>query len=131
MKRTMCKGCRAVLVPGVSCTIRIKSTFVPARRPCELYSRPCTASGPHGHCIMTTCFACNHRLRLPAPPHLPPESAVSSPTAEAMDIEPATSAGAGRESTKWERKKRRQARKPTFFERKGHVTFAADVKVER
>lgn len=28
VKRTMCKGCSAVLVPGVTCTVRIKRAFV-------------------------------------------------------------------------------------------------------
>ncbi|KAI5475653.1 Rpr2-domain-containing protein [Pseudohyphozyma bogoriensis] len=120
VKRTMCKGCSAVLIPGLSCTVRIKP------------------SGPHAHIVVKTCLACRRQLRLPAPPHLPPEPPSSinpnPPAATAnddtMEVENLESGEKKeRRLTKRERREKRQQRKPTFFEREGHVTFVGMEKV--
>lgn len=103
------------------------------------------ASGPHAHLIVKTCTNCNHRLKLPAPPHLPEEDIVDQDIVEepgAMEgvEELEVEGGAEKEKgkarkqvdeklTKRERREKRQARKPTFFERKGHVIFAGEEKV--
>ncbi|GAA5891011.1 hypothetical protein JCM5296_007348 [Sporobolomyces johnsonii] len=56
VKRTLCKGCSAVLVPGVTSSVRIKP------------------SAPHAHMVVHTCHACHSQRRFPAPPHALPLS---------------------------------------------------------
>ncbi|KAL0572066.1 hypothetical protein V5O48_009884 [Marasmius crinis-equi] len=50
IKRTLCKGCNTVLVPGSTASVRVKS------------------SPTHGHIITYTCLECQALRRLPAPP---------------------------------------------------------------
>ncbi|KAH9961315.1 RNAse P, Rpr2/Rpp21 subunit, partial [Russula dissimulans] len=50
VKRTLCKGCDTVLIPGLSATVRVNSA--------------CT----HRHVIMTNCLRCKSARRIPAPP---------------------------------------------------------------
>ncbi|ORY57985.1 RNAse P Rpr2/Rpp21/SNM1 subunit domain-domain-containing protein [Leucosporidium creatinivorum] len=125
VKRTMCKGCSAVLVPGVTSTVRVKP------------------SGPHAHLVVHTCLTCGTRRRLPAPPHLPDEpepletkdGAPLRPAEDSMDVEEPTaeeeSKEPSRKQTKRERKEARQARRPVFFERAGHLTFAGGEQISR
>ncbi|KAI0744090.1 RNAse P Rpr2/Rpp21/SNM1 subunit domain-containing protein [Daedaleopsis nitida] len=120
IKRTLCKQCDTVLMPGSTATVRVK----------PLHS--------HGHVVVYTCLTCNTSRRIPAPPLLdadPPDSAalpgITPPTSttgpsqrgdpSAMDADstgPQTSAG----------KKNRgpRPRLPPLFERKGHVVFRGD-----
>ncbi|GAA5891697.1 hypothetical protein JCM6882_006170 [Rhodosporidiobolus microsporus] len=101
VKRTKCKGCGAVLVPGLTSTVRIKP------------------SGPHAHLIVHTCLHCHSQRRLPAPPHLSPaepdDAAAKSPD-DSLPSPP-------RPKTKREQKDARRARPPVFFEREGHVSI--------
>ncbi|KAK1224003.1 hypothetical protein PQX77_013098 [Marasmius sp. AFHP31] len=50
VKRTICKGCNVVLVPGSTASVRTKS------------------SASHGHMITYTCLECHTSRRFPAPP---------------------------------------------------------------
>ncbi|KAG9076793.1 hypothetical protein FRC06_009316 [Ceratobasidium sp. 370] len=50
VKRVLCKKCSSVLVPGSTASVRVK------------------ISGPHGKIISYTCFSCNERRVIPAPP---------------------------------------------------------------
>lgn len=81
---------------------------------------------------MTTCLGCRKQFRLPAPPHLPPdEGAGCSPIAgeDAMAVDPGLESRKG--AAKRERKDKRRARRPTFFEREGHTTYAGTEKVAK
>ncbi|KAK4701355.1 ribonuclease P protein subunit RPR2, partial [Phenoliferia sp. Uapishka_3] len=123
VKRTLCKGCGAVLVPGITATVRIKP------------------SGPHAHLIMTTCLGCQRQLRLPAPPHLSEadvevfnESKVSTSdgeTAAGMSASQILDSGSAAKRERWARREKKQARRPTFFDRGGHTTFVAAEKGEK
>ncbi|GJN91101.1 hypothetical protein Rhopal_004118-T1 [Rhodotorula paludigena] len=94
VKRSVCKGCKTVLVAGLTSSVRIKP------------------SGSHAHVMMHRCLSCRTQRRLPAPPHLP------SPDAPHLA---ATDEAAAPRVTKRERREARQAREPVFFERPGHV----------
>ncbi|KAJ8095031.1 hypothetical protein PM082_010249 [Marasmius tenuissimus] len=50
VKRTICKGCNVVLVPGSTASVRTKS------------------SASHGHTMTYTCLECHTSRRFPAPP---------------------------------------------------------------
>jgi len=50
VKRTLCRTCNAVLIPGVTSSVRIKP------------------SGSHVHRIRTTCLACGVHRTIPCPP---------------------------------------------------------------
>ncbi|KAK0438336.1 RNAse P Rpr2/Rpp21/SNM1 subunit domain-containing protein [Desarmillaria tabescens] len=50
IKRTICKGCDTVLVPGSTVSIRVKK------------------SPSHGHLMVYTCTRCKTSRRIPAPP---------------------------------------------------------------
>lgn len=132
VKRTLCKGkgCGAVLVPGLTATVRIKRAllipFLPPYTRTDVSLEP-TASGPHAHLIMTTCLGCRHQFRLPAPPHLRPVDPDPAPDEMAVDLP----ARERRDGGKRERRDQRRARRPTFFQRTGHTTFAGATKVER
>ncbi|KIK69088.1 hypothetical protein GYMLUDRAFT_214065 [Collybiopsis luxurians FD-317 M1] len=54
VKRTLCKACNTVLIPGSTASIRTK------RLP------------SHGHVMVYTCMTCKHSLRIPAAPILAP-----------------------------------------------------------
>ncbi|GAA5953114.1 hypothetical protein JCM21900_006113 [Sporobolomyces salmonicolor] len=66
VKRTLCKGCSLVLVPGVTSSVRVKP------------------SGPHAHVIVHTCHACHAQRRLPTPPHALPLSDSTPPPASVL-----------------------------------------------
>ncbi|GAA5910431.1 ribonuclease P Rpr2/Rpp21/SNM1 subunit [Sporobolomyces salmoneus] len=119
VKRTVCKGCDSVLVPGISSSVRIKP------------------SGPHAHLVVHTCANCLAQRRLPAPPLLPePEPDQALDTAQVPQASKVTAppkAGRSKEEkrskskmTKRERREKKQARKPIFLERKGHVVVKGD-----
>jgi len=58
VKRTICKTCQTVLIPGVSATVRIKS------------------SSSHWHATCYTCTSCHTSRTFPSPPTLQPSSAL-------------------------------------------------------
>ncbi|GAA6004256.1 ribonuclease P Rpr2/Rpp21/SNM1 subunit [Rhodotorula paludigena] len=98
VKRSVCKGCKTVLVAGLTSSVRIKP------------------SGPHAHVVVHCCLSCRAQRRLPAPPHL------LSPDASHLS---AMDEAAAPRLTKRERREARQAREPVFFERPGHVVVRA------
>lgn len=49
VKRTLCKGCNAVLIPGGTARVRVKG------------------SSTHSHVMTYTCRTCSTKLRIPAP----------------------------------------------------------------
>ncbi|KAH9998509.1 RNAse P Rpr2/Rpp21/SNM1 subunit domain-containing protein [Russula compacta] len=106
VKRTLCKGCDTVLIPGLSATVRVNS------------------SNTHRHVITTNCLRCNLARRIPAPPVL--DSSSTSREDAAMEVDRS-------EGSFPPRPKRRRGpspRLPPLFEREGHVIFRGNVQIE-
>ncbi|KAH8992756.1 Rpr2-domain-containing protein [Lactarius hatsudake] len=108
VKRTLCKGCDTVLIPGLSATVRVNG------------------SNNHRHLVTTTCLRCKSSRRIPAPPVLKPE--LAAPLHEDAVMEVDKSGG----STPRKSKRRRgpPPRSPPLFEREGHVVFRGLVQIE-
>ncbi|CDR41842.1 RHTO0S06e06986g1_1 [Rhodotorula toruloides] len=75
-------------------------------------------SGPHGHLVVHTCLSCRRQRRLPASPHLASSEPEATPDAQAK-------------KSARERKEERQARRPVFFEREGHVVVRGNAVVKQ
>ncbi|GAA6032614.1 hypothetical protein JCM8097_004839 [Rhodosporidiobolus ruineniae] len=107
VKRTKCKGCSVVLVPGVTSRVRVKP------------------SGPHAHVIVHTCLSCQTQRRLPAPPQpSPDDTADPAPETPALpDSPPEEPADRPQKKPRPPPKKDRRARPPVFHEREGHVVI--------
>ncbi|KAK7692352.1 hypothetical protein QCA50_003977 [Cerrena zonata] len=117
VKRTLCKECNVVLIPGSTAHIRVNP------------------SKAHGNAVIYTCLSCKHWRRIPAPPVLEPEeldnliASISEPTESlgedtmAIDV-PQKKVLLPESISKLPRRKQRQARLAPLFERKvGHVVF--------
>ncbi|KAG6333316.1 hypothetical protein ID866_5773 [Astraeus odoratus] len=114
VKRRLCKACSLVLLPGVSATVRVKS------------------STSHGHLVSYTCHSCQTERRIPAPP------VASSPPADDQpngvpdgdhSMGEVASVPATAQSRGCRRKKRGPIpRLPPHFARDdlGHVVFCGD-----
>ncbi|THH28390.1 hypothetical protein EUX98_g5806 [Antrodiella citrinella] len=119
VKRTLCKECNVVLVPGATATVRVK------------------ASTTHGNVMVYTCTQCKTIRRIPAPPtlHSVVEEAADatviagSEEAVTMNVDaPSDSKAAG--PSKRTRKKQKQARVPPLFELDaGHILFKGNEEV--
>ncbi|KAF5348648.1 hypothetical protein D9758_006762 [Tetrapyrgos nigripes] len=104
VKRTLCKGCSSVLVPGTTATIRTKK------------------SSSHGHAVTYTCMICNESRRLPAPPLSDAEETMPEAT---MDVD--SSAGPQKKS----RRKKRANRQVALFARtRMHVVHRGNERVD-
>ncbi|KAG7443158.1 Rpr2-domain-containing protein [Guyanagaster necrorhizus] len=107
VKRTICKGCDTILVPGSTVTIRVNK------------------SPSHGHLMVYTCTHCRTSRRIPAPPvdRSSDTEVVDSSTTADVDVDTAghpVSLG----------KKGPKSRIPPLFARKaGHVIFCGQEKV--
>jgi len=116
IKRTLCKGCDTVLVPGSTASVRVKS------------------SKPHGHIVTYTCSACRTSRRIPAPPilrsesdHLPQDGAKSF--SDPVDTVDRTEMPVPRKSGK-KKKKPPTPRIPHLFERDvGHIIFRGNERI--
>ncbi|KAJ4483826.1 RNAse P Rpr2/Rpp21/SNM1 subunit domain-containing protein [Lentinula aciculospora] len=69
VKRTLCKGCNTVLVPGSTASMRTKK------------------SSTHGHSMVYTCTSCEYVYRIPAAPILRPGEGSVASKAVAMDVD--------------------------------------------
>lgn len=127
VKRTICKGCNEVLIPGITATVRVKSKSELLFIYFDKLNIP--ASSSHGHAVTFTCVSCATSRRIPAPPTLTMEE---GDVAMAMDNDPAEAMQGENEdapSTKKPvrgRKKRKGPipRLPPLFDRDvGHVVF--------
>ncbi|KZV67191.1 Rpr2-domain-containing protein [Peniophora sp. CONT] len=105
VKRSVCRRCDAILIPGVTSRTRIGP------------------SGPHGHGLFTSCLSCKVIRRIPAPP----TPSISSPSDPSLD----TTEVAVDPPVTGRRKRRRgpQPRLPPLFEREGHVVFRGSEQV--
>ncbi|RDX42738.1 Rpr2-domain-containing protein [Lentinus brumalis] len=125
IKRTLCKQCDTVLIPGSTASVRVKPL------------------SSHGHAVVYTCTSCNATRRIPAPPVLDPEALSSSADGavvpstsgtapmtagadlDVMHVDPAPTVPqpTGEKKPKSRKKRAPVARLPPLFERKGHVVF--------
>ncbi|KZT10824.1 Rpr2-domain-containing protein, partial [Laetiporus sulphureus 93-53] len=142
VKRTMCKKCNSLLIPGTTALVRVKS------------------SPSHGHLISYTCLSCTAARRIPAPPILDPDaspsttgalpattdaqpsaSTSSAPTDDApMEVDathvPAEAIGTMRKPIVRRRRRQKHKKKtveprlPPLFQRKGHVVFRGNERLE-
>ncbi|GAA97605.1 uncharacterized protein L969DRAFT_49061 [Mixia osmundae IAM 14324] len=99
LKRTICPSCRAVLVPGLTCSVR---------------NRP---SGVHGHLLKTTCWPCRAVRSLPQPPLLSSASENPAQQADGSSVPPEEIVSGARRSSARAVRNKKRARKPIFFER--------------
>ncbi|KAH9858451.1 RNAse P Rpr2/Rpp21/SNM1 subunit domain-containing protein [Lenzites betulinus] len=117
IKRTLCKSCDTVLLPGSTVTVRIMPN-----------------SRSYGQSVVYKCLTCNTSRRIPAPPVLDVDALPFPDTAASKDAAPPPPSDTGGEQpmdidpnpkqTKGKQKpKRAVARVPPLFERKGHVVF--------
>ncbi|EMD37650.1 hypothetical protein CERSUDRAFT_123546 [Gelatoporia subvermispora B] len=137
VKRTLCRKCDVVLIPGVSATVRVKS------------------SSSHGHAMSYTCMTCKTIRRIPAPPtlhlevtepvHTEPPHATQEEVVHALDMlmdttADGTATGSSAPNTRdslqrtissHKRKKPRAPHIPPLFERKvGHAVFRGNEQLE-
>ncbi|ESK92048.1 ribonuclease p 21kda subunit [Moniliophthora roreri MCA 2997] len=105
IKRTLCKGCSTVLMPGSTATVRIK------------------ASSSHGHVMTYTCTECRTSRRIPAPPIIP-----STSTAEVLDAIGTTAESSSRRKRKLQKPITPQ-NPPLFARDVGHIVFHGDQQV--
>ncbi|KAI0029843.1 RNAse P Rpr2/Rpp21/SNM1 subunit domain-containing protein [Vararia minispora EC-137] len=116
VKRTLCRGCDGVLVPGISSTIRVN---------------PC---GSHGQVMTTTCRHCGHTRRIPAPPipgHAEENPSPNVGLSESAEVEMAEQPSSAPARKRAHRKRTRKAapRLPPLFEREGHVVFRGNEQI--
>ena len=155
VKRTLCRGCNIILIPGLTASVRVKCGFLslPQSYAIIQWSQP-LASPSHGHAVTYTCNACNTSRRIPAPPTLAPPStsslpspsnplisASSAPISTANIIPPTTGSTpketldtrAQAQHQHQQRKKKKKPpvpRLPPLFAREGHVVFSGNERLE-
>ena len=80
MKRTLCKGCHNVLIPGITARTRVRCEFIPIESfsvcPFRLIGM-LTASPSFGHCISYTCLDCSTTRKIPAPRNIEVEPPIT------------------------------------------------------
>ncbi|KAL5485179.1 hypothetical protein ACEPAI_7821 [Sanghuangporus weigelae] len=135
VKRTMCKGCNTLLMPGVTAKVRVKP--LPS----------------HGHAVSYTCMNCSFSRRIPAPPttdRVAQPVQDSTVTTQDMQVDPVDKLldsvkeevpagslahnGKGKqlERRKQNRKKKHIKPRPLpFFERAEHLIFVGNDRVDR
>ncbi|THU85693.1 Rpr2-domain-containing protein [Dendrothele bispora CBS 962.96] len=103
VKRTLCRGCNNVLIPGSTVLVRTKKL------------------SSHGRAITYTCTNCKYSRRIPAPLSETDKTLPACPPDSSTMTEPDVSKSNLR---KKERRKKRIARPPPLFARTGvHVVY--------
>ena len=121
VKRTLCKGCDTILIPGLSATVRVNGEWF--RRSLVFESlTPRSASRNHRHLVTTSCLRCKSSRRIPAPPFVKPDSAPHHDAVMEVD-----ECSAPRKS---KRRRGPPPRPPPLFEREGHVIFRGMIQIE-
>ena len=124
VKRTLCKGCDTVLIPGLSATVRVNGEL--SRRSAVFGSlTPYPGSNNHRHLVTTSCLRCKLSRRIPAPPVPKPDSAMHEDAV--MEVDKSSRGSAPRKS---KRRRGPPPRSPPLFEREGHVIFRGLVQIE-
>jgi RNase P subunit RPR2 len=123
VKRTLCKRCDALLVPGVTASVRVNGQSLLAPRsphPRSMLTVLAIESKYHRHAVSTTCLHCRTCRRIPAPPvpdvDAAPEAGPSAPDAMAVDETPAA-------PQPLRRRDRKAHPLPLFQRDVGHVVF--------
>lgn len=141
VKRTMCKGCNTLLMPGVTAKVRVKRVFYVFHTTslCSYCSAILDFPGlllalpSHRHAVSYTCINCSFSRRIPAPP-ITEQAYQPSPIkpqngapicAQDMDVDPVDellstvsaklTTGAGentKQATPQSRKRKRKTTKP-------------------
>jgi len=122
IKRTLCKGCSTILIPGCTATVRTKPSL------------------SHGHAITYSCIKCKTSRRIPAPPvlHLGSydnHSASFRPGLskvvdnEMHDDHDAQRATHRPRAKQRKRKKRPVPRRQPLFQQPGHIVFCGNERV--
>ncbi|KAH8119363.1 Rpr2-domain-containing protein [Phellopilus nigrolimitatus] len=133
VKRTLCKGCNTVLMPGVTAKVRVKP--LPS----------------HGHAVNYTCINCSTSRRIPAPPttEQPFRSSPAQLRKEGakalvvMDVDPVRKEAdvlpdavradeapmETKPSSQIRREKTIKPRPLPFFAREGHILFVGNDRV--
>jgi ribonuclease P protein subunit RPR2 len=128
VKRTLCKGCDTVLVPGLSATVRVNSARVflqPSSYSCaRVADWPHLGSNAHRHVIITSCLRCKVPRRIPAPPV--PNASPTAPEDIVMEVDKVE----GSAPRKSKRRRGPPPRPPPLFEREGHVIIRGNVQIE-
>ncbi|KAG1809428.1 RNAse P Rpr2/Rpp21/SNM1 subunit domain-containing protein [Suillus subaureus] len=105
VKRVICKGCRIVLIPGASSTVRVKN------------------SKSHGHLVIHTCNSCRTSRRIPAPPVLDTNEPESKSTTTNQPAPGAATGSASRSAQDRQKRPRGRRLAPHFARDLGHVVF--------
>lgn len=123
VKRTLCRGCNIILIPGSTASVRVR---------CELLSllqsyltSQLQALPSHGHAVTYTCNICNTSRRIPAPPTLTLKS-----TPQPSDPPILESSVPTQRRQRKKKKKPPVARLPPLFAREGHIVFSGNERVE-
>ncbi|KAI9067275.1 Rpr2-domain-containing protein [Trametes sanguinea] len=123
LKRTLCKGCDTVLLPGSTTSVRVHP--LPS----------------HGEAVYYTCLTCDTTRRIPAPPYVDSDDAHSTAaTTSAVTLDGQQSSVMDNQSSETvttprqksqapNSRKKANARAPPLFERKGHVVFRGNEKL--
>ncbi|KAG1847916.1 Rpr2-domain-containing protein [Suillus subluteus] len=111
VKRVICKGCRIVLIPGASSTVRVKN------------------SKSHGHLVIHTCNSCRTSRRIPAPPVVDANEPESKSTATDQPAPGATTGSASRSAQRRQKRPRTPRLVPHFARDLGHVIFRGNEKL--
>lgn len=106
VKRTICKGCDTLLIPGVTATVRSK--FSPS----------------HQKLVRFSCLNCKTTRRIPAPPLSRDDSDPPPDPGSAMQVD-----GSGRRRKR--RRHKKGAYKQPFFERPEHILFRGNKVVNK
>ena len=129
VKRTLCRGCDTVLIPGLSATVRVNSAWFSTRIMILVqFSHNIDflilGSNAHRHVITTTCLRCKSARRIPAPPVVDPGTVPGEDTVIEGDISGPSI------PLKSRRRRGPPPRPPPLFEREGHVIFRGNVQIE-
>ncbi|EKM54637.1 uncharacterized protein PHACADRAFT_123918 [Phanerochaete carnosa HHB-10118-sp] len=128
VKRTLCKGCDLVLVPGLTAEVRVNS------------------STNSGHTVSQTCMSCRKSRRIPAPPIIdentesapdrapsppaPAETEASSSHTIVVDTQDPPAPAPTRIPRRSRPRRRPAPRLPPLFERNvGHVIFRGNERI--
>jgi len=113
VKRTICKQCSTVLLPGVNVSVRVQK------------------SPSHNHAMIYTCNHCRTSRRIPAPPVLDAAGKSDLVVGETMDTDDAAMLTETLPSNPQGKEKpspiKKNAREPPLFARNaGHVVFCGN-----
>ena len=129
MKRTICKGCDTLLIPGIAATVRSKcSSHATLSRKKNSAQLRHAASPSHKKLVRLSCLNCKATRRIPAPPLSQDHSDPPPDTESAMQVD---DAGVERKGKRRKRVKKKVVYKQPFFERPDHILFRGNEMVAK